>query len=169
MVVAVPAKPEVAPETAKNTESPAEPLTREEVGALDTIQGVVLKSPLGVATWESVEPRSPINAQTRLINLAPFRNQIKSGSGEVGMVDSTEVVFNHPEKDEASEFELREGRVVVQAVSGRPLPYNVRFEGRVLAVTPDPGHTVGLERIHSFVEGTSEPSPPPPPPLCSGR
>jgi len=147
------------PEPAKAEEPRPEPLTQGDIGSIDAIQGVVLRSPLGASNWEPVEPKAPIKAQTRLINLTPFRNLIKTGSGEVTLVESTEVVFDQPEKDEASRFEIRRGRVVIQAVSGLLLPYNVRFEGHMLAITPGAGRAVGLERVQSFAAGGTEPAP----------
>ncbi len=145
--------------TAQAAEAALRQLPREEVGSIDATNGVVLRSPLGAATWEPVEAKTPIKAQNRLINLAPFRNLIKTGAGEVALVDSAEVVFDHAEKDEAAQFEIRRGRVTVQGVAGQPLPYDVRFEGHVLSVTPAPGRSVGLERVDSFTPGTADPAP----------
>ncbi len=153
-----PAAPKAEP--AKAAEPRPEPASREDVGSIDAIQGVVLRSPINAAAWEPVEAKAPIKPQTRLINLAPFRNLIKDGSGEVTLVDSTEVVFDQPEKEGSSQFEIRRGRVVVQSVSGQTLTDNVRFEGHMLAVTPTPGRAVGLERVAGFAPGTAEPAPP---------
>ena len=160
-VVVAAAEPAAQPkaEPPKAAEARPAPPPREEVGSIDATNGVVLRSPLGAATWEPVEAKTPIKAKTRLINLAPFRNLIKTGAGEVALVDSTEVVFDHPEKDEASQFEIRRGRVAVQGVAGQPLPYDVRFEGHVVSVTPAPGRSVGLERVDSFTPGTADPAP----------
>ena len=148
------------PDRAKPAE-PArpDPVPRGEVGTVDAISGVVLRSPVGAAAWEAVEPKAVLKPQTRLINLAPFRNLVRTGPGEVVLVGSTEVIFDQPERDEASRFEVRHGKVVVQGVSGAPLPYDVRFEGRVLSVTPAAGRSVGLERVVTFQPGTGEPAP----------
>ena len=159
-VVATTKPAEVDTEKSRAESARTDSLPRGEVGTIDAIEGVVLRSPMGAATWEAVEPKTPLPAQTRLINLAPFRNLVKTSAGEVTLVDSTEVIFSRPNRDEASDFELKRGQVLVQAVSGRPVPYNVRFEGHVLGVTPDPGHGVGIQRFHSFVNGTAEASPP---------
>ena len=155
------AKAEVAKvEAPKAAEPPrGEIVSREEAGTLDSSNGVVLRSPVGASTWEPVDPKAAIKPQTRLINLAPFRNLVRTGVGEVFLVDSAEVVFDHPEREEASRFEIRHGRVLVQGVTGPPLPYDVRFEGQMVSVTPAPGRSVGLERVDSFTPGTGDPAP----------
>ena len=154
------AEPAKAAEPAKVEAPKAEPLARTEAGTVDTIEGVILRSPLAaVPTWEAVEAKAPIRPQTRLINLAPFRNTIRTGAGEVALVDSAEVVFDHPEAGEASQFEVRRGKVVVQGVAAAALPYDIRFEGHVLSVTPAPGRSVGIERVDSFLPGTADPAP----------
>jgi len=155
----VPTEAPPKPEPPKAAEPRPEPIARDEVGTLDATNGVVLRSPLGAANWEPIEAKTPIKPQTRLINLAPFRNVIKTGAGEVVLVDSAEVVFDRPEPDKAAQFEIRRGRVAVQGVAGPPLPYDVRFEGHVLSVTPSPGRSVGLERVDSFTPGTADPAP----------
>ena len=150
-------KPE---ETPKAEEPAPAPAGLTEVGTIETIAGTVLESPLEAASWESVAAKTPIKPKSRVINLAPFRNTIKTSAGEVTLVDSTEVVFDPAERGEAMRFDLRRGQVVVQAVTGTALPYNVRFEGHLLAVTPGPGQAVGLERF-----ATLDPASPEPPPV----
>ncbi len=153
-----PATPKAEP--SKAAELRPEPLAKDDVGSIDAIQGVVLRSPINASAWEPVEAKTPIKPQNRLINLAPFRNLIKTASGEVTLVDSTEVVFDQPEKEGSSQFEIRRGRVVVQPVSGQALTDNVRFEGHMLSITPAPGRSVGVERALAFAPGTAEPAPP---------
>ena len=131
-----------------------------EIGSIATINGMVLQSPLDAATWEPVEEKSPLKPQTRIINLAPFRNLFKAPAGEVTLVDSTEVVFDPTERDEATRFELRRGQVVVQEVAARALPYHVRFGSLLLAVTPSPGQVIGLERVATLDPAAAEPPPP---------
>lgn len=132
--------------------------SRDEVGSVDAINGVVLRSPVDAATWEPVEAKAPLKPQTRLLNFTPFRNLVRTGAGEVTLVDSAEVVFDHPEREEASRFELRRGKALVQGLASPPLPYNVRFEGHVLAIVPAPGRVVGVERVDAFTPGTAEPA-----------
>ena len=166
------AAPVVATEPADSTPKETEPpkvadiapapatVNPNEVGSIATINGMVLQSPLDAAAWEPVETKSPLKPRTRIINLAPFRNLILSATGEVTLVDSTEVVFDPTERDEAARFELRRGQVVVQEVASRSLPYTVRFGSLLLAVTPSPGQSIGLERVVILDPAAAEPPPP---------
>ena len=131
-----------------------------EVGSIAGINGMVLQSPLDVATWELVVAKSSLKPQVRIINLAPFRNLIKTSAGEITLVDSTEVVFDPTDRDEAAQFELRRGQVVVQEVSSRSLPYNIRLGGMTLTITPGPGQSIGLERVVTLDPTAVEPPPP---------
>ncbi len=158
------AAPPVAPVVATAPVNPApkaEPTAltpaREEVGSVDPINGVILRSPLDAASWEPIEPKASIKPQVRLINLAPFRNSIKTVSSDVTLVDSAEVVFDPADRDEAARFDLRRGKVVLLGVSAQPLAYNVRFEGHMLSVTPALGRSVGLERVYAADPTTNEP------------
>ena len=142
----VPATPKAAEPARVAEASPAAP-NRDVAGSIETIGGIVLRSPLDAATWEPVEARAPIKPQTRLINLTPFRNTVRTAAGEVTLVDSAEVVFDPAERDEAARFTLKHGKVLVHGVAAQPLPYTVRSEGLVLAVRPTLGQAVGLERV----------------------
>ena len=148
------------PSPAAKVAPPTTSVRSDEVGSIATIHGMVLRSPLDAATWEPVEANSPLKPQSRIINLAPFRNLIKASAGEITLVDSTEVVFDPTERDEVARFDLRRGQAVVREVAAKSLPFNVRFGEQLLAVTPSPGQSIGLERVVAVDPASNEPAPP---------
>ncbi len=154
-----PAPPAAPPEPAAKAEAAraADP-SGEEVGSIEAVQGVVLRfNPAGPG-WERVEAKALFKEQTRLLNLAPFRNTLKLGKTDVDLVDSTEIIVNDPDKDQAARLDLTRGQILVRPT--RPnTPLAVRFEGHVLTILAPPGVNVGVERAPTLLPGSSEPAP----------
>jgi hypothetical protein len=152
--VAAPPAPDPRPEPAR----PEDVARPGEAGSFDVIRGVVLRpSPENVG-WDRVEARAPLAGRSRLINLAPFRNTLKLGQAEVELVDSTDVILGEPERDQPAPIELVRGRLVLHAAAASS-QIAVRFEGRVVAITPPPGVNLGIERIPTLMPGQAEPAP----------
>jgi len=146
-----PAEP--APEPAKVVDAP-----RDELGVFETTQGVILRANQAGNGWERVAAKATFKEPARVVNLAPFRNTLKVGKTEVDLVDSTEVLVEAIEKDQASRLELARGQIVVRAT--RPnTPFAIRFEGQLLSILAPPGTNVGVERAPSLLPNSSEPAP----------
>ena len=150
----VPAPPENTP---KPDDTKGEDAGSGEPGAFDAIQGVVLR-PGAEGGWERVEPKVPLKARSRLLNLAPFRNTLKLGRMDVDLIDSTEVVVGDHERGQPARLELKRGQIVWHA-SPSPTPFAVLFESQVLTITAPGGVMVGIERMPTLLPGQSEPAP----------
>jgi len=132
--------------------------TRDDLGVFETTQGVVLRAVAGAIGWERVAAKAPFKEPARLVNLAPFRNTLKVGKTDIDLVESTEILLEGVEKDQASRIDLARGQVVVRAT--RPnTPFAVRFGGHVLSVLAAPGVNVGIERAPTLLPNSTEPAP----------
>ena len=150
--------PPVETTTKPDEPKPAKPALSGDVGIFDAIEGVVLAAVSDGSSWDRVEAKAPLKAGSRLLNLAPFRNKLKLDEDVVDLVDSTEVILDDPDKDQASRLELRRGHVVVRAAASS-YPFAVRFEGKVLGISAGLGTVIGIERNPALLPGNSEPAP----------
>ncbi|WP_435015887.1 hypothetical protein TA3x_003441 [Tundrisphaera sp. TA3] len=163
-VAPAPVAPRPAPEIPKAIEvaeappaMPAEPAEDGTVATFDEIQGVVLRFVPESASWERLAAKEPIKAKTRLLNLAPFRNTLKFPKGDVDLVESTEVVVDQPEAEQAGRLDLHRGMLALRS-SATPAPFAIGLDGQVVSIRPSGGADIGVDRLPTLRPGQAEPS-----------
>ncbi|MDR3638101.1 MAG: hypothetical protein P4L84_30125 [Isosphaeraceae bacterium] len=149
------AKPEApAPAANANSDLPA-----GAVGSVSASNGVILhhtSTEPGPSQWDRLATKTPLKDRERLLNLAPFRTQLTLGSAQVEMVGETEVWAHAANPMQAAVLTLSQGRVLLRGTTPAA-PFDVKFSGRLISMTPPPGVVVGLERLNRRERGSTKP------------
>ena len=146
-----------APKKDAETEPPAaagaQPKSAAEappgaVGVSGQIDGVALRyvSDNSGKRWTRLDSRKGLQADDRIVTLAPYRAPIKVGQVSVDLIGNVEVRMLGPAGDDVARLDLIQGRVLVHGANP-PQALPVRFAGESLKVIPPANGVVALQRI----------------------
>jgi hypothetical protein len=150
-----------APEPTAGAEPPKVPEAPPgSVGVAGKIDGVALRfvSDNAGSRWTRLDSRKGLQADDRIIGLAPFRTPIKVGSVPVDLVGNSEVRVLGPAGDDPARLDLIQGRVVI-AGSHDSNALAARFGGQTLRIMPPANGVVALERLGHRVNVDQRPMP----------
>ncbi len=125
------------------------------IGMSEKAEGVLLRYSTERRDWEQLVDPTPLKPQDRMLSLDPFRSTLVLGQAKIDLIGETEVLFSVAPPNAAARFHLAQGRLVLHAGTSA-LPFEVQFAGKNLLLTPNPGGTVGVERISRFEPGMPE-------------
>ena len=116
------------------------------VGVSGQIDGVALRdvSDNSGKRWTRLDSRKGLQADDRIVTLAPYRAPIKVGQVSVDLIGNVEVGMLGPAGDDVV-LDLIQGRVLVHGANP-PQALPVRFAGESLKVIP-PANGVVMQRI----------------------
>lgn len=129
------------------------------VGVLEKTDGVILRYNTDKREWVRITEATGLNADDRILCLAPFRARIALGKLPVTLVGETQLRLSGKAAGQDAAFELVHGRVLI-APSKTQGTMKIEFANRSVAVDLPSVGTLGIERVAQWRFGQPVTEPP---------